>query len=485
MRDRVSAAEDVAEIRAELAELAAFYGLPRDRGEAWLDTLPMEAYVEVVLSARSFDVVVGGLGQEAALAATARVNGVAPGVVAAFEACTRRFPGKMLYGKTGPDQGSGAGSLYLVLLEPWRDVLSFLTSVPELAGGVDGLRAEVREGAVCFLLGFAEDPASGALTAKTYHLFDRSRSEAKSKPFLISYRVTGEGVRPQTKRYTAKASWDDLRVDARWGAVADLGQRLFGERYALLQGESSEGETKAYVFRRDAREGERYSPKSYNYYTEEGVRLLKLDDGLGAIQSFQNAIDYAPDDADAWNKLGFVYIIKGKPAKGIRYVLKAKALDPTITNLLVTRHEEPDLAAKLTAASRTVEETGSAASYNARGILWFHAGNVPRAVEDLEVAVAREPLNATFQNNLGGAYLKAGELVKALRACNVARSLSPTANPSNLDVARTGLRLLKQCEQAPSPQAFVDLGMLLCKLDLFERAKVAFEQAEAGGAVEA
>ena len=466
------------EIKQQLLALAAHYQLPEVGLEKILASPLLEDYVEIVLCEDQLEVVLGGMGREADLQEMALAHGFPAEVVEAFAACAARFPDKMLYSKFSPSAEIGAGSMYFVLLEPWENVVEFLGSLGFSASVLAQLQQAVSGNRICFLLGFTHDPSKGGLSIKAYHLFDRDVPFAGPKPFLISYRFGKNQFDPQPKVYFANAKWQEFGGQAPWAALSALGNTLFGERHAVLRGVSDKGSEKAYIFRHDRREGDTFNLKSYNYYVEEGNRLIEIGELALAEKSFRQAVDYSPLDFDAWNRLGYVILMQGRHLEGIGHVLHAKSLQPHITNLIWVWSnqvaEQDDEIARLT---RELALEPTVLAYNARAIYYFHKRMYDEAKADLLASLEIDALHSETYNNLGGVCIKQGEFVEAVKYCMNAHSINRATNTANLIICREAIRLIKLAEEAPSHDSLTLLGKYYYQLDFFEKAQACFAQA--------
>jgi tetratricopeptide (TPR) repeat protein len=405
--------------------------------------------------------------------------------VAAFGACRRRFPGKMMYVKLCKQ--ADAGSLYFVLLEPWEALWGLFLGLGFADEVLGAIQHSVAGHRICFLLGFSYSEELGGLVVKAYHLADRDAGSGEKQPFLVSRRFGRKTLQPEPKLYACRSGWEDFRALRGWAEVATRGERLFGDRYEMLKGVSDSGKVKCYVFRYDARENARFSLKYYNYYVEEGNQLMKRSAFAEAERAYRHALHFAPHDADARNHLGYAILMQERYLEGIREVLGAKAMNPRLTNLIwLWASPTAEREAEIARLGALIEMDPTPRYYHERGIHHFQMRDYQRAREDLSKAIALDPMYAEAYNDLGGTLIQLGDFVQAVKRCTLALAINRKLNGSNLTVARKGLELIRETEQKPSQKSFVALGKFYYQVDMFEKAEQCFLEAERlGGAATA
>lgn len=467
-------------IRDEISALSRFYGIDPQPFFGLLSPDALEHYVELVLDEQELAVVLGGVGQEDRLLETADKFGIAGEVRSAFKACTLQFPERMLYAKF-PVSGKPKGVMYVLLLEPWETVRAFLDFMFPGQFEAAALPGSTGDHSLCFILGFTVD--QDQLTIKAYELFDRVGHDRSDPPFLVVHHLTRKGLVPNRKTYAANVSPEDfLAGEGSWPEIVELISGTpfnFGD-YAMLRSLEASGKQKMYVFRLDRRENATFNLRTYNYYVAEGLKNIQLQRFEAAHRSFENAVDYDPENPDAINGLGFCMMYRGKYAEGIELVLKARALNPRIANLVWNWGYPPgNIRELIEDLSRQIAEKPAADLFHQRGIYYFQDHDYGRANADLLKAVDLDPLNAEAHNNLGGTYLKLGQFVEAVKCCNIAYSINRQISTSNLGIAREVIRLINETETNPGAQSFISLGKFLYQLDLFEAARENFYKAEA------
>ena len=175
-----------------------------------------------------------------------------------------------------------------------------------------------------------------------------------------------------------------------------------------------------------------------------------------ARQMFQNAIALDPNFAEAYGWLALAQYYEFHVGNAAKEMLnasldnahKALAKDP---NLIIARralihiyHSTGQTEDGLRQAKRILEtNSGDPDALEAAGLGYFRAGMMDRAIPLLQRAVAADPLNASFRNELARSLDHNGEAQRALEI------LAPTmANPESAWVAALCYRSLGQFEQA-------------------------------------
>jgi S1-C subfamily serine protease len=115
-----------------------------------------------------------------------------------------------------------------------------------------------------------------------------------------------------------------------------------------------------------------------------GLESLWLGNYDSAVGYFENAVNKNPKRADAWVKVGYCKVKKGKNQEAIRAYQEALQLKP----------EDPHIHNKL-------------------GDAYYYAGRMREAIESYTEAARRRPDYAEFYYNLAIAYFESGNLSMA------------------------------------------------------------------------
>ena len=472
-------------IANELRQINEFYGGDKNTFESILQQLDLSDYVEIVLNTEGFEIVTGGMGKEAPLIEFAESMNFPQPVIDCFTSFAIKFTGRMIYTKVSTGSNAKPPSMYFVALEPWENIFAFLKNLPEIQPAIPALQEAIGKSALCFLIGFTIDPATNKLVVKTYHLYGRQEQGGKGLPFLVSHRLSNGQLLKDQKHYTAKVGWDHFKDNEDWQKLAEFGANLFGSNYAMLFGESlyasAGNHIKAYIFRLDTRENEIYQLKSYNYYLEEGIRLMQVGNLEAAIDSLLNAIYFQKDDFSAYSNLAICYMRTGQYLNALDITYQVKELNPDFFNPVLSDEEYEQALAQLEKDKNTIP---AAQFYNQRGIFHFQKGNYQRALSDMEEAIKLHPYYADAYNNLGGIYLRMGKTEQAYKACEKAFQLSNGQIEQTNYLLSKGIRdMSMEIAQQASALHHQQRGVYYYQVGLLEEAKADFLRAEALNAV--
>ncbi|MEN0064067.1 MAG: hypothetical protein AAGA48_18080 [Myxococcota bacterium] len=223
---------DVDTVFDEVRELAKIVGVAVD--EAVLSRLAPHAatYAEFTVSPHAIELIVSD--EPRKVCETARALGTSNPALAAFDACIAALSPRMVGLKVPfPRHGEGSPTLYVRLLMPLDEGLSFLQSLVP----IDDLRLRLAHNAVLYGLAFMGEP----LIVKTYTLCDDG---------FESFRLDARGLRPERKAYRASATVEP--ATGAWGqVVAALRKRgrLRADHVATLEVGDSLVEPKLYFER--------------------------------------------------------------------------------------------------------------------------------------------------------------------------------------------------------------------------------------------
>jgi Flp pilus assembly protein TadD len=172
------------------------------------------------------------------------------------------------------------------------------------------------------------------------------------------------------------------------------------------------------------------------------------------LQEGLKLIDYDPD---IWNYLGVAYWRKGELELALEAFRKSLELDSNysiafnntgsvyLSKYLKTK-EQGDLQQALVHFQTAIElDPGYASAYNGLGAAFSQAGNVEGAIGSWEKAVGINPDLGFALYNLGLAYLRKGDKVKALEYLNRYKQKEyqrlPREEREKIDA------LIKRCQQ--------------------------------------
>ena len=150
-----------------------------------------------------------------------------------------------------------------------------------------------------------------------------------------------------------------------------------------------------------------------------------------AIVAYQKAIEYDPEFADAYYKLGISLGKSGRSEDGVLALEKAIQLNPqnaSAYNALGAIYgmlEKYDLAIEFFKKAVGIDSQLSLA-YNNLGILYGKIGEHQKAIEALKQAIQIDPLSAESQGALGVAYAMAGQPQNAVKQLEEAIRLDPS-----------------------------------------------------------
>ena len=208
--------DDVTREARALGALMGVSGAPLDGA---LDAMAphLSTYAELVVTEHGIEVITGGVGDETAgsLARIGIEHGVSPETSAAFLACARAFPGRMLGLKLCFAPSRPGPTLYVRTLAHRGEVLAFLSRLREVASALNALDQRLEGNRTVYGLGFSAH--DGALAVKTYSLADVALLGSAARPGFVSWRVAGGALLREAKRYLPDLEWAELPV---WPALA-------------------------------------------------------------------------------------------------------------------------------------------------------------------------------------------------------------------------------------------------------------------------
>ena len=163
----------------------------------------------------------------------------------------------------------------------------------------------------------------------------------------------------------------------------------------------------------------RISPRSTRVQTYLGGEYLARNQLGEALEHFRTAESIYPDNFELVSNMGALFLREGKLDEAISYFRRALMLKP---------------------------ERG-AITHNNLGNALRARGDQAGAVEQYDLAIQEDPLNATAHFNKGNVFYDQGKIAGAISEYRQALQLDPLLAP-----ARTNLEvLLRQSEATPSP----------------------------------
>jgi len=185
------------------------------------------------------------------------------------------------------------------------------------------------------------------------------------------------------------------------------------------------------------RDAIRLSPDFVEAHNNLGIALRKNGRLDEAIEQYRVALSYDPDYLDSHNNLGVALVKQNRFKEALRHFTEALSIRPGFRRA----QENVELVEKkLKAADQGVPETGRAAAqrHNDAGNAYLQQGELGKAIQAYELAIAAHPDFAEAHNNLGAAYGRRGNLAAAIEQFAAAVRISPdyTDAKGNLEAAR-------------------------------------------------
>jgi tetratricopeptide (TPR) repeat protein len=151
---------------------------------------------------------------------------------------------------------------------------------------------------------------------------------------------------------------------------------------------------------------------------DAGVRFYKVARYGQAILSFENAVGYKPDFADAYLMRGRSFVADAQPQRSIQDFTKVIALRPNDAQALLDRATAYlELKNFDAAIADTVKAIGVdpklALAYNVRGMAVRSSGDPQKAIEDFTKAIELAPAQ-DFYLQRGSAYESLGDHQRAI-----------------------------------------------------------------------
>ena len=179
-------------------------------------------------------------------------------------------------------------------------------------------------------------------------------------------------------------------------------------------------------------------PRFAQAYVELGTTRAKLFNEK-ALEAFEQAVDLAPDDANARYLLGREYLRKGKVAEAVEHLKEAARLKPNHRAVLYNLARALRKAG-LTDESKVVDkklseilQSSTKATQNAMlvttlgnaGVELEELGDVSGAIEKYTAALELDPLHSVFRQNLGLALCRLGRWDEGIEELREAIRIHP------------------------------------------------------------
>lgn len=148
-----------------------------------------------------------------------------------------------------------------------------------------------------------------------------------------------------------------------------------------------------------------------------------LGDPAGALQAFEQAVRFAPNDPVAETRFGSELLQQGRAQEAIPHLESAARIDPTnqsalynLERALETEGRTADaqavtreLAALLREKDRSAQHSFEAIQLNDQGVALQKSGKLREAIEKYRAALALDPAHNGIRVNYAAALLHAGE----------------------------------------------------------------------------
>lgn len=234
-------------------------------------------------------------------------------------------------------------------------------------------------------------------------------------------------------------------------------------------------------------------PERAEYRYRLGVTLMRMDHAQEAILCFEQCVRLDPSMTKAMINIGYIHDQSGEPQKAILAFQRAIEMDPrSVESHCNLGAAYADLGRKREAVEefrRAIElDSDYAMAHFNLGVI-FLDDRPAEAEVCLRKALALEPGNWEIQFTLGVLYFKKGIYETAIRYLQECRERSPDdprvlkylgMSYNKSDMSDEAVEILSRlCDLEPqSAEAHFNLGIALDKKGMFERAKVAYREAD-------
>ncbi|MCT7982335.1 tetratricopeptide repeat protein [Laspinema sp. A4] len=189
-------------------------------------------------------------------------------------------------------------------------------------------------------------------------------------------------------------------------------------------------------------------------WIQRGYQLRAKGQYSEAIAFYQEALNFNPDEVEAYCQLGDLYWRQGQFIEAIAHCQGALKLDPQSAEAYKTLGNILQSQEKWTAAERAYEQAVQilpkfAAAHANLGSLYYRRGDPERAIASYQTALVLEPSQAGIHWNLGMLYHDLGRLGEAVESWEQALRIQPEMGTAqqHLKIGNT-LLALAQVEAA-------------------------------------
>jgi tetratricopeptide (TPR) repeat protein len=181
---------------------------------------------------------------------------------------------------------------------------------------------------------------------------------------------------------------------------------------------------------RDYNQAIEFVPGNAAAYNNRGIVYHNLGDYERAIADYDRVIDLDPEYAAAYNNRGIVYHNLGDYERAIADYDRVIDLDPeyaaAYNNRGIVYHNLGDYERAIADYDRAIDlDPEYAAAYVNRGLIYHNLGDYERAIADYDRAIDLDPEYAAAYVNRGSAYGEEGRYAQAFEDFNWAIALDP------------------------------------------------------------
>ncbi|MEG4997434.1 tetratricopeptide repeat protein [Microcoleus sp. B4-D4] len=198
--------------------------------------------------------------------------------------------------------------------------------------------------------------------------------------------------------------------------------------------------------------------KAVKSYFLKGNRLKDAGNFDGAIENYQQALEFNPAEAEVHKKLGEVYILQGEFARAIAQCNLALKFQPNFAAAYLTlgnalqAEEKLEMAIKAYLQALEIQPEFAEASANL-GSMYYKLGQLEQATNCYQKALALNPNLCSVHLMLAGVLQQQGKLDAAIACCQKVLQLQP----GDTSAAEKISSLIKQQQQATVASQVIEL----------------------------